>query len=276
MTPAKFLVRFDDVCPTMNWKVWQQIEKPLIDYGILPIMAIVPDNMDETLRVNAADPMFWEQVRVWQARGWTIALHGYQHRYVTNDAGLIGLNPYSEFAGLPEHLQEEKLRKALRIFDEQHVQPSVWVAPAHSFDRGTLRALSRAGIDTISDGFALRPYRDPEGTRWIPQQMWRFRTAPPGIWTVCSHINDWTAKDIARFQAGLLKFKDRIVSVPEVLREYSERRRSILDNVASVVLRVTLHIVRHMSRRDERRLALLKKKESFAATLGSSVEQADS
>ena len=42
---------------------------------------------------------FWARVRGWQARGWAIGLHGYQHRYVTHDGGLVPLNQRSEFAG---------------------------------------------------------------------------------------------------------------------------------------------------------------------------------
>src|SRR5260370_42375028 len=47
-----------------------------------PILAVVPDNQDPMLKVDAPVADFWDRVRQWQARGWTIALHGYQHRYV--------------------------------------------------------------------------------------------------------------------------------------------------------------------------------------------------
>ncbi|NTW33617.1 MAG: DUF2334 domain-containing protein, partial [Bacteroidetes bacterium] len=33
-----------------------------------------------------------------QKKGFLIALHGYQHRYVTENSGIMRINEYSEFA----------------------------------------------------------------------------------------------------------------------------------------------------------------------------------
>ena len=49
MTHATYLVRFDDICPTMNWEAWEQVENVLVSEGIRPILAVVPDNRDENL-----------------------------------------------------------------------------------------------------------------------------------------------------------------------------------------------------------------------------------
>jgi predicted deacetylase len=272
MTPAKFLVRFDDICPTMNWKVWNRVEKLLIDHGVQPIVAIVPDNQDDSLKVASPDHSFWQRARDWQRRGWTIAIHGYQHRYVTTSSGLVGLNKYSEFAGLTEVEQEEKLRKAMQIFKQQHIRPSVWVAPAHSFDASTLCALSRQGIDIISDGFAFRPYEDATGMRWVPQQMWRFRKAPPGIWTVCFHINEWKEKEIVNFEAALRKYNEHIIGMRDALKECKRRERSILDKVLGVMLYLGIRANR-FTHPAQSSLILHGRNESFASTLQSGPEQ---
>ena len=100
MFHPQYLVRFDDICPTMNWSVWTQIEAELRQRNIKPILAVVPDNQDAKLRVDSPRSDFWDCVRGWQALGWTIGLHGYQHRYVTQQSGIVGLNARSEFAGL--------------------------------------------------------------------------------------------------------------------------------------------------------------------------------
>ena len=47
------------------------------------------------------------------AMGWSIALHGYQHLYETNDSGLLGLNKY-EFSGLSYEMQIKKLKMQLK------------------------------------------------------------------------------------------------------------------------------------------------------------------
>src|SRR4029077_13616420 len=149
--PASYLIRFDDLCPTLNWKVWSGIEAVLLDREIKPLLAGIPDNQDEKLHYSPAHLSFWEEVRKWQARGWTIGLHGYQHRFVTQEPGMVGIQRRSEFAGVPPAEQEEKLLRAVEIFRSNGVRPEVWIAPAHSFDWNTVIALEKLGITTISD-----------------------------------------------------------------------------------------------------------------------------
>ena len=93
-----FLVRFDDLCPTMNWDIWERVEDILIRNSVTPILSIVPDNQDPRLDVAPTQPAFWSRVREWQGRGWTIGLHGYQHLYLSRSAGIVGTRPLSEFA----------------------------------------------------------------------------------------------------------------------------------------------------------------------------------
>lgn len=228
---TKILIRFDDLCPTMNWAVWDQIEPILVDLGVQPLVAVIPDNHDPTLKIEPARPDFWERVRQWQSLGWSIGLHGYQHRYVTKDAGIVGVNQFSEFAGLPEQEQEQKLRAALEIFRRERVTPDVWVAPGHSFDAATLRVLGRLGIRTVSDGFYFRPTLDEGGMTWVPQQLWRFRRLPFGVWTVCIHHNVWTDSDIQRFRLEVALHRRKIVGLGEVLCAGRIGRRTSLDQL---------------------------------------------
>ena len=107
---AHYLFRFDDICPSMNWRAWDDIETILCEQRIKPILAVVPDNRDEALRVSPPNARFWDRVREWQAWGWTIAMHGWQHRFVTKDAGILRVNKRSEFGGLPRDEQRSKLR----------------------------------------------------------------------------------------------------------------------------------------------------------------------
>ena len=58
--------------------------------------------------------------------------------------------------------------KTLRTYG---LNPKLWVAPRHGFDRNTLRALQQEGIGYLSDGFARIPFRRG-GITWIPQQLW--------------------------------------------------------------------------------------------------------
>jgi predicted deacetylase len=235
---SRFLLRFDDICPTMKWGVWSEVEKILIRTGVKPILAVVPDNRDADLIVDPPDASFWERVRAWQARGWTIGLHGYQHRYVTNEPGMFGRMGCSEFAGLPAHVQEAKLSCAVEIFREHQVVPEIWVAPAHSLDVHTVRALANLGIRTISDGYTLYPYRDSNGITWIPQQVGRFRKLPIGLWTICHHTNDWTSRDVREFDRQLTAFTDEFTCVSDILQSYGTRNSTWLDFGAAGLLRL--------------------------------------
>ena len=214
---ARYLVRFDDICPTMNWRVWERIERVLVKHDVRPILAVVPDNRDSKLRVAPPDDDFWSHVRGWQARGWSIGLHGYQHAYETKDSGILGLNPRSEFAGLPLDVQLRKLRLGIERFEREGVRVDAWVAPGHSFDATTLRALRELGIRTVSDGFFPRVVRDEHGMVWVPQQLWRFRSMPFGVWTVCCHLNSWSDAQIARFERDVEEYTGRLVGLDEVL-----------------------------------------------------------
>ncbi len=208
---ARFIIRFDDLCPTMNWVVWDQIETILARYNVSPILAVVPENRDPYLMVAEPNPNFWNRVRDWQSKGWTIGLHGWQHCYTTFDAGLIGIKAHSEFAGLPLEVQEEKIRNGLNVFEAQNVRADIWVAPGHSFDQNTLLALKKNDIHVVSDGYFLKPV-NRYGMIWLPQQLWRFRNKPFGIWTVCYHHNAWGQQELAEFEKDIRSFQTRIIS----------------------------------------------------------------
>lgn len=243
---AKYLLRFDDLCPTMNWDMWREIESILLDADVKPILAVVPDNRDEALRCGEPDSRFWEHVRRWQSAGAAIGLHGHQHRYVTEDPGIVGLNKRSEFAGLPLPEQERKLNSALAIFRRENVTPSVWVAPAHSFDENTVAILPGLGIKAISDGFFLFPHVDSRGVMWIPQQLWRFRSMPFGVWTVCFHHNRWTKKDLSSFRQDLRRYRRAVLSVPEVMDAYKQRASGRMDLLVARSILASIRMKRRL------------------------------
>jgi predicted deacetylase len=237
---AKFLLRFDDICPTLDWKRWDRIESILIEECVRPIMAVIPDNQDPGLHEGEPNNRFWDRVRTWQDRGWTIGLHGYQHCYVNSNRGILGLNSFSEFAGVPLNEQIEKLRKALAIFHREGVRPDIWVAPGHSFDANTISALLSFGITTVSDGLSLFPYRDSLGVFWVPQQLWKFRAMPFGVWTLCIHHQHAPYTDLTQFRLNLRQYRNTLTDLPEVLGIYSLRRKTSLDALFGGAWRLAL------------------------------------
>ncbi len=221
---TRYLLRFDDICPTMNWKVWSEIEAALVERTIRPILAVVPDNQDPVLRVDPPVEDFWERVRTWQRRGWAIALHGYQHRYVTCHPGVVTPRKKSEFAGVPEEEQEQKLRRGVQIFKHYGIKPQIWIAPSNSFDWATVSLLPRFGISMICDGNFRFPFVSSNDVFWVPQQLFGFRPAPSGVWTVCYHHNTWTAADLRTFREDLDRYGPDISSLDVVVQEWAGRR----------------------------------------------------
>lgn len=241
--PAKYVVRFDDICPTMNWDVWNNVEKVLDEYQIKPIVAIVPNNMDPKLSVDPPSQLFWERVIEWDRKGWCIAIHGYDHVYTTEDSGLVGLNSRSEFASLDYKSQFLKIKKGLSIFANYNVKPTAWVAPAHSFDLLTLKILRGFGVNIVSDGYFIKP-GIWHGLFWIPQQIWSFRPMPFGVWTVCFHTNSFTAYDLDKFSHDLYSYKKMISSVTDLVKLYAGREISISDHIFWKLWRLAIIVKR--------------------------------
>ena len=245
---ARYLVRLDDLCPTMNWDAWTGIEKLLDRTGIRPLLAVIPDNQDTTLRITSARPDFWDRVREWQARGWNIGVHGYQHRYVARDRGIYGRTDRSEFAGLSVAEQRDKIQSSLSIFAKERVTPEAWIAPNHSFDRTTLAVLKEAGLRVISDGLSLYPFVDEDDMMWIPQQLWKFRPRRVGVWTVCVHFNHWTIADLEEFSNAAELYGSRITDFASLLGEFGGRSPSVLDRSFRVQRRAEVAVLTRFRR----------------------------
>lgn len=226
----RYLLRFDDICPTMDWSTWNAVEEILVAQDVKPILAVVPDNQDPKLMVDPPAPDFWDRVRGWQARGWAIGLHGYQHLSVNSESGILGFPSKSEFAGLPHEEQLRKLKLGLEIFAREGVRPEAWIAPSHSFDLVTVAALRELGIRTISDGMAFGPYQDNQGTVWIPQQYAMMRPMPWGVWTFCYHLGLLSGGELTRFRKRLEQLGPRMISLDEA-RALGGRRLSPLDRM---------------------------------------------
>lgn len=162
----KIAVRMDDITPHMDWENFERFKEILDEYRIKPLIGIVPDNRDDNLnRVKSEDAdrgskeeYFWEKVREWKEKGWTVALHGYQHVYTQKKGGCFPLNCFSEFAGLSYERQRDMLEAGKAILASHGVETDIFMAPAHSYDKNTLRALKELGYTKITDGFGSGPY----------------------------------------------------------------------------------------------------------------------
>lgn len=214
--PAQYLLRFDDLCPTVTAERWRQFEALIEEFRLQPILAVVPDNQDPDLQISPPDPDFWERMRALEAAGATIGLHGYRHVCASGGRGLLGLHRRSEFAGVAAATQRAWIAAGLRILRGHGINPKMWVAPRHGFDADTLTVLREEGISLLSDGFARVPFVRG-GLTWIPQQLWGPVDQPAGLWTICVHPNTASASEIAALREFLAAHAAQFTSVDRAL-----------------------------------------------------------
>jgi hypothetical protein len=223
---TKYLVRLDDACPTMHQGKWKRIEVVLDKFKIKSLVGIIPNNEDPKMMIDSQDENFWKKTLAWQSKGWNIGLHGYNHVYITKEAGLHPINKKSEFAGVDLVLQEEKLKKGYRVLKEYGLEAEYFFAPSHTFDLNTLRALKKVTpINKISDTIALKPY-SKFGFQFYPQQLWHFKNINlPGAWTFCFHPNTMSENEIDSFEKFIAIHSNKFVTFKDV----EMKRERVLD-----------------------------------------------
>ena len=158
----KIAVRLDDITSDMDWERFLRFKALLDEYQIKPLIGVVPDNQDDNLitkpKSDKAPADFWTYVKELQEEGWIVAMHGYRHIYATSKGGMFPLNNFSEFAGVSYEKQKQMLSEGKAILKENGIETDFFMAPAHSYDKNTLRALKETGFQKITDGFGDEPY----------------------------------------------------------------------------------------------------------------------
>jgi predicted deacetylase len=246
---SEYILRFDDISPYMNWDIWDEIETLLDTLDIKPLVAVVPDCKDPNIMPFLGNNFFWSRVSEWQSKGWSIAMHGYNHTLLENEGkNIVNLSKITEFSGLPYNSQVFKIKQGLKIFHINKIDTHIWIAPAHSFDQTTLKALKDCDFSIISDGLFTSPYNDKDGMFWIPQQLWKLRAMPFGIWTVCYHHNNWSLSDFGKFKKDVIKYKSKITTVDKIQIKYKAKTANIAKKSQGVLFHFMLTIkklVRH-------------------------------
>lgn len=204
----RFSFRLDDITEDMNWANFRRIKELFDKYGIRPLIGIVPDNRDPKLKVDTPAPEFWNIMSELSLQGWTIAQHGFQHIYETSDSGMLGLKAASEFAGVSESKQKEKLLQGKNILKEHGIESDVFMAPGHTYDVNTLKVLKELGFHYITDGYADCCYQR-NGLIFIPCKSVR-KPSQRGTDTICLHLNSMQERQFQELET-LLREKRRYV-----------------------------------------------------------------
>ncbi|MBO5714183.1 MAG: DUF2334 domain-containing protein [Clostridia bacterium] len=244
MSKNKYLlVRIDDVCSTMNQEKFNRVINLLNEYNVKPLLGVVPENRDDNLVVDKNQENFWEYVLDLTHQGYAISQHGYSHVYTSKDGGILKINNYSEFAGLSYNEQYNKLKCGKEILNQAGLYPEIFMAPAHSFDKNTLKALKQLGFKYVTDGFDSKMYRY-KGLTFIPCCHWYKIVKLKGLATLCLHPNTMTETDFNDLKESLETFKNYlkdytfITQIQDVRRgRWGERYYSLVRLVKKVLKR---------------------------------------
>lgn len=221
------MIRLDDITPDMDWERFYRVKEIFDRYHICPLIGVVPDNRDETLHKEEHRELFWNSIRQLQNAGWAIAQHGTHHCYETKDSGILGINPFSEFAGLPYEVQLQKLKAGRRILEENGIRTDIFMAPGHTYDKNTLKALKECGFSVITDGLFYKPYIE-EGILCIPCRLRGFKP-PKGMDTVCLHTNLMDEQDMNELEVFCMENREVIVPfLPERYRMQAGRKTVLI------------------------------------------------
>ena len=230
----KYLIRLDDASPTMDKMKWDRIEEILDKFNIKPLVGIIPANNDSELFINEYDSTFWNKARLWQLKGWSIALHGYDHLHLTNNGGVNPVHNRSEFAGLSLIEQEKKIENGILILNKHNLDVKYFFAPSHTFDKNTIRALkNRSQIRRICDTIGRYPYTS-NGMIFYPVQFGRLRKISfSGYWTYCIHPNNIDVNSINEFELFIALHKDKFISFDSIDVELLNKK-SLIDSILSI------------------------------------------
>lgn len=154
----KTAIRLDDITPDMDYTRFNRVREILKKAGIAPLAGVVPFNKDETLHFEEEHDDFVTLLSDLKLDGWCFALHGFNHVYTTKRCGLFPLNNFSEYAGVSYDTQLDMIKRGLIRLKELGITTELFMAPGHSYDNNTLRALRDCNITRMTDGFGSNPY----------------------------------------------------------------------------------------------------------------------
>lgn len=226
----KYLLRLDDACEYIDVEKWIRVENMCDAFNVKPIVGVIPQCRDPKLMAAFKYTDFvWNAVHRYMEKGYTLALHGFQHVFETVEGGMNPVNNRSEYAGLPLAIQKQKIINGLRILSEHDIYPRIFFAPAHTFDENTLIALKECSdIRIISDTVANDCYKQGEFL-FIPQQSGKVRNVRFQTTTFCYHPNSMKDADFVELEAFLCKNHAKFTCVEQL--KFETRGLSVYDKL---------------------------------------------
>lgn len=232
----KIAIRIDDVTPNMDWEKFNQFTALLDKHEIKPLIGVIPNNKDKMLFAGECAMDYEEWLRAKKKAGWTIAMHGYDHCYITKNGGLFPLNHFSEFAGVPYKEQYAKIKNGSEILLDMGIRTDIFMAPGHSFDEHTVEALKENGFRYITDGFGNGPY-ERNNMVYLPIALKRSMEfkKKDGYSTFVVHPLTMTTEGIESYDEMLCNYREYFIDYSALL-EVKPVKQKKADEMAEYAL----------------------------------------
>lgn len=245
MKERKILIRFDDICPTMDFVQFERALKVLEEHNVKPLLGVIPECKDKELLIESEHEEFWELMKSLQSKGYTLAMHGYTHVYDSKKRGIVNIGYKSEFAGHTYEEQYRRIKEGKEILTLKGIETNIFFAPSHSYDANTLKALAANGFKYISDGMSSKPMIR-YGILCIPCRTTGCpKISRKGYYTAVFHAHEWTRPDKEKGYWELVElcknFKLDIVD----FKTYVKRSRGI-SFVQKYIEKLYVFYIRHV------------------------------
>ena len=236
-------IRMQDITPDMDWAKFLRFKEVCDLYEVKPLIGVVPENQDAMLHIDEERDDFWECLLQLEKEGWVIAQHGYTHIYSTKKKGCFPLNAISEYAGKPYEEQLANLKKGKQILESHGIYTDIFMAPAHSYDKNTLKALKEVGFSKLTDGFGDRPY-EWKGLTFYPISFKQSNSLKQekGYTTFVIHANTMNEKDFERYEKLFAEHKDKLISYQDYLKVSTEKR-GVIGRVKEYLMAISKYVL---------------------------------
>jgi peptidoglycan/xylan/chitin deacetylase (PgdA/CDA1 family) len=231
---TRLFIRLDDAGAYMNHDNWIRAIALLDKYNICSTIAVIPNCQDAKLMSYGAVENWKDFIKEW-SNNHVLALHGYNHVYEYDGLSNVRHKHKSEFAGAPQHVQENKIKRGLLLFQELGIDVQHFVAPGHSFDDTTVKIVSSFGL-IVYDGFYPRAVKI-NGVSYFPLHFASLKNNLFG-YSICLHPNTMTDEDFKNFEFFLEENINRIGDIRDV--EYY--KAGILDVLVHFLLNIIFKI----------------------------------
>ena len=248
-TKNPIVIRIDDVCPSMDREKFERYISEFKALGVKPLLGIIPLCRDDSINYGRMDD-FWALMRQMQSDGYPIAMHGVNHVYCTQAKGLVCNRKMSEFSSLSFEEQKEKLLEGKAALENEEIYTDTFMAPGHSYDRNTLKALKAIGFEYVTDGRSAKPYV-LEKIKCIPAiGPWK-RHSGRGVLTICLHPSSDSDSNLKAVIDLITRNKDRVISfdLAKQIPSASYRMCRIQEKVSMLMVELVSKAIKLLRRK---------------------------